>query len=343
MDSDQVQRGELDPVRVQLVADFLCGANGAYEQLVALHGDVYGDAAAINPSFVQDAPGNLQDLNVVILGVPQITGWNGYFSSSNLVSTTQDPTSNGALSVVLNGWYLGITTEEDPTTRITLAHELKHLINFYQRGVRRGEHHAIWLEETSAMLAEEIIGSDIFWNTRTEGRIGGYDFSGGGTGYIGWTHPDGNSYNLGGTFGSFLHRRYGLEFDTYLMDTCSDDGAPTSSYQCVNDFIIDKGGVNFADEFARVGATALGSMGLATPRGFGFRGALAGDYRLKPVSCAASEGSVPPPRSLGTTFGATTHTYDFDFMDAGQTSFVRSNVVVPAGTTLLVVVNEVPQ
>lgn len=337
-DVDQMQRGELDPVRVQMVADFLCGANGVYEKLVAMHGDVYGDAAAINTNFIQDAPGNLQDLNVVILGVPQSTPWNGYFSSSNLVTATEDPDSNHALGVVLNGWYLGITSEEDPTTRVTLAHEIKHLLNFYQRGVSRGEYHAIFLEETSAMLAEELAGAEFGHQSRTAARIGGYASSGGGTGYIEWTHPDGNSYNLGGSFGSFLHRRYGTELDTYLMNTCSDDGFPTSSYQCVNTFITSHGGVSFADEFARLGATALSGMAWTTPYGFGFRGALAGNDHLWPVSCAYSP--VRPPRSLEGVYRATTHTYDHDFMDAAQTTFVRNNVVVPAGTTLMVVVNE---
>jgi len=340
LDTDQVDRGELDPARVQSIADFLCGENGAYERLVALHGDVYGDAVDANSGFIQDSPGNLQDLNVVILGVPQITGWNGYFSSANLVNANLDPGSNHAVSVVLNGWYLGITSSDDPTTQNTLAHELKHLINFYQRGIARGTYHATWLEETSAMLAEEIIGAELSSQSRTEARIGGYAFSGGGTGYIDWTHPEGNSYNLGGSFGSFLHRRYGTALDTYLMDTCSDNGSPTASYQCVNTFIVDHGGVSFSDEFARVGASALGGMGYAPPQGFGFRGALAGDYRLAPISCAVNEASMTAPRPLQGVYRATTHSYDYDFMDAGQTSFVRDDVVVPAGTTLLVVVNE---
>lgn len=106
---------------------------------------------------------------------------------------------------------------------------------------------------------------------------------------------------------------------------------------------MSQGGEGFADEFARVGASALGRMSVETPYGFGFRSALAGDYRLRPVNCAALEPSMTAPRPLEGVYRATTHSYDYDFLDAGQTSFVRDGVVVPAGTTLLVVVNEAAQ
>jgi hypothetical protein len=111
----------------------------------------------------------------------------------------------------------------------------------------------------------------------------------------------------------------------------------------VNTFIMSHGGASFADEFARVGASALGRMSGATPRGFGFPGSLAGTYRLRPASRGAIEATITPPRSLAGVYQATTHTYDYDFMDAGQTRFVRNSVVIPAGTTLMVVVNDVAQ
>lgn len=342
MDADQIQRGEIDSARGQAMADFLCASNGAYEKLVALHGDVWGSGATPMTNLIQDAPGDLLNLEVAILGVPMGTGWAGYFSSGNLLSGTVDPDSNQALSVVMNGRYVANMTADDPFPRITLAHEIKHLINYYQRSIVRGRSHSAWLEETSAMLAEELLGTQ-FEQSRTEARIGGYAGSQGGISYVNWSHPEGNSYNQGGSLGSFLHRRYGTGLDVYLVDSCDDSVGPAWGYQCLEDYIVSRGGAGFADEFARMGASTLGRMGWNTPVGFGFPAKSVGGFDLKPVGNGAFEAAVSPARDLGGVFRATEQTYDYDFMDAGQTSFVRNGVVIPAGVTLMVVVNEAPQ
>jgi PKD repeat protein len=338
VDAGQLQRGEIAPARITGLTDVLCGPNGAYEQLVARHGDVWGPAPA---SLVQDTA-TLQDLHIVVAGAPQSANYNGYFSAANLNSTATDPGSNAAISVVLNGWVFANYPIDDPSTRNTLIHELKHLINYYQRAIVRGSYHAAWLEETSAMLAEDLVSPRVQRYSRTEARVSGYVYSGGGIGYLGWTHPEGNSYNQGGAFGTFLHRRYGASLDSELITMCNDTGLPDSSYQCVHDYIIRHGGLGFEDEFARMGASALGSFPRSSgPLGFGFPGMLVDGSPLEPVGSTVLPGSqLDTPRALNGVFGATMHTYSREFIAAGQTTYTRNNVVVPAGTTLLLVIAE---
>jgi PKD repeat protein len=341
VDADQTQRGEIEPARVTALAATLCGANGAYERLIAVVGDVWGVAGSTVANYIQDTP-ELQDLHVIIPGLSQNHQWNGYFSAGNLISTTQDPNSNAALAVVLNGWVFANYPAGDSATRNTLIHELKHLANFYQRSISLGRYHASFLEETSAMLAEDLVSPLTTPYTRTEARFSGYAGGGAGVGYINWTHPEGGSYNLGGSFAGFLHRQYGSTVDRELISHCIDDGTPQSSYDCLDHYINRQDGTGFEDAFARVGASTLGMMiGTQLPLGFGLPGKIVENVPLKPIGYLQLEGPFnPTPTDLGGNFGATTQTFVRDYIDAGQTTFRRDNVVVPAHTTLVIVVSE---
>ena len=338
VDAARMQRGEIDPARVANITTALCGPAGAYELMVAYHGgDFWGPAPA---QWIQDGA-TPQDLHIVIPDVPQGTSFGGYFASFNLNNPSVDPTSNAALAVVLNGWYFANAPVDDVTQRSTLVHELQHLMNFYRRNLLAGRAHAGWLEETSAMIAEDFIGARVSPQPRTEARVGGYMYSGGGIGYLGWTHPDGNSYNQGGSFGTFLLRRYGATLSRELMD-CDDHGDALESLSCVQDFIVAHGGAGFEDEFARMGASALAAVPTSgAPFGFGFPGVTVGGAAIKPLgSYISPDGLDDPPRDLNGTFGATTHTYSRTFIAPGQSTYSRQDVVVPAGTTLLLVIAE---
>lgn len=328
----------LDAEHVQLVADYLCGPLGVYERMVALHGDVYG--AAGDARYIQDTP-ELQELNIVIIKPGENAGWGGYFPTEDLLVASEFPDSNEAVAVVLSGGLL----DGGYTARQALVHELKHLVNGYRRGVARGVSHASWLEESSATLAADLINSELSPGNPMEQRMGQVLPYGGLVSLLDWGSGIASNakYGFGGSLGSFLHRRYGNAFDTYLLDTCEDHGQAYQSYGCVDDFIKAQGGAGFADEFARLGVSLYAFVGGPSPRGFGFRGALVGPARLSPVAMPPVAPFVPPAQmSAGEWFKATSHTYSFTFMGAGQTRFVREDVVVPQGTTLMVVVNEAP-
>ena len=338
IDDDQVKSGVLDPARAQGLADVLCGPNGAYQLLVSQFGDVWGPAPA---DFVQDTA-TLQDLNIVAPGVDRIHDFGGYFFSSDLLKTSANAESNAAVMVFLNGWVLANYPANDTSLRNTLIHELKHLLNFYQRGLRRNAYHAAWLEETSAMLAEDMLSPRFFDPPRVESRIGSVLGGGGGISLIRWSALAGYTYGLGGGLGTFLHRRYGTSLDLELMTLCTDGGSVESSYDCIQDYIVRHGGLGFEDEFARLGASLVGAIPPSSvPRGFGLPGLIIDGTWMRPMGNYYSE-RFPgePPQDLGGVFDATMHTFSRSFIAAGQTTYVRNGIVVPAGTTLLLVVAE---
>jgi hypothetical protein len=342
IDSAQLASGAVTLEQLGYLVTPFCGPGGAYARLTNVVGSPWGPGASAYANLIQDGPGALQDINIVVPGVPQSTSWGGYFSAGNFVPASIDPGSNGALAIFLNGWVLSVTKDPGGSfVASSLIHELKHLINFYQRDIVRRVSHATWLEETSAMLAEDFVTPAVLPYSRTNARHNGYADSGGGTGYLGWTDPGGNSYNLGATFGGFLHRRYGLNIDRRLMDTFADDGSPLSSYLCVDSIIARSGGNGFEDEFDRMGASVFGSMAVSgVPDGFGFPSVSVEGYSLDPLDSAMYRYSLvrTAARPLSQGFLATLHTYQIDTITPGQTTYGRNGVAIPAGTTLVLVI-----
>ncbi len=340
LDSAQVAAGQISAARIQSMVDGFCGASGAYATLTGIVGDIWGPDAA-GSGFIEDAPGALLDLHIVMPGVPSGTIWGGYFASANLSPKSSSPSSNEALAVFVNPTNL-VATPEDSGTGSTLVHELKHHINFYQRTIVRARSHAVWLEETSAMLAEDLLPLSLVNDSRTWARHQGYLGGGGGVGYVGWTHPEGGSYNFGGTFAGFLHRWYGVDIDRELISDCDDHGSLTESYQCMDALIVQQGGVSFADELERMGATVFGGMGRGgVPDGFGLPSIVREGFELISLeSSSARNPDLAEFAPLSTGVLATSHTYHLDVIGAGQTTYRRDGVEIPAGATLIVVVQQ---
>ena len=348
VDSAQLASGAISLQDAQDLATSFCGATGSYARLTSVVGAPYGTAANNYPTLLQDPPGALQDINIVIPNVPQTATWGGYFAAENLNLKSGDPNSNEALAIFVTGWGLANYKDQGRTQGSMLIHELKHLINFYERALVRGVYHSTFLEESSAMLAEDFVTPAVLGYSETWTRHDGYLSSGGNSGYIGWTDPQGGSYNLGATFGGYLHRRYGLTVDRSLMQVCADHGDPLESYQCVDQIIKDNGGKGFEDDFARMGASVFGlTPRNGVPGGFGFPGKLVEGYVLEPLESAAyvSGNAAPylpinPARPLSNGFLATSHTYQVDIIASGQTTYKRSAVEVPGGTTMIVVIRQ---
>jgi PKD repeat protein len=329
------------PANLATLTTAYCGSGDAYARLVSLLGDAWGAAAAASPTLIQDGPGALQDINVVILKTLSVSEASGYFSSMNNLTLAANPASNQALAVFLYGEQF-VLPQEAPTYASVLIHESTHLINFYQRAVARGTAHDVWLEETSAMMSEDIVtpaavpGFDETW-----ARHQGYISSGGNLGYIGWTAPSGGSYNQGGAFAAFLDRRYGLNIYKQLITDCVDGTGTHSSYQCMDHLILQNGGLGFADEFARMGASTFGGMpGGNLPLGFGLPGIVADGYFLGPYDSSVLRNPAlsTPPVPLANGYLATSQTYQIDSIAADKTQYQRNGVVVPANTTMILVI-----
>ena len=318
-----------------------CGSAGGLAQLNALLGDVWGAAASKYATVIQDATGSLQDINVVLLNVPAGSGWAGYFFGGNNLLKTSLSTSNEALAFFINADQVKSDLEFATST---LMHESTHMVNFYQRSIVRGVVHDTWLEETSAMMTEDIVTPAVVngYNKVLSYRLPIYLATGGNVSYINWTTQADSSphYAIGGGFGAFLNRRYGLSIYQQLVTVCSDGMAATpalTSYACLDGLIKANAGAGFSDEFARFGASIFGQLPAAgSPAGYGYPSRVAGPYALQARDLSTTVLSPAAPLTLG--YAATSHTYQRDTLGTGKTSYVRNGVVVPAGTSLTVII-----
>ncbi|NMM07233.1 hypothetical protein [Polaromonas sp.] len=336
-------------VALKAMQDSYCGPSGSGGGLAqltapALLNDVWGSAASRFIDVIQDTP-SLQDVNVVLLNVPPNIGWAGYFFAGNNLLKTSRASSNEALAFFVNADQLKIDLN---FTTSTLLHESTHMVNFYQRAVVRGVAHDTWLEETAAMMTEDIVAPAVIvggYNKIMSVRLPAYLKAGGNVSYLNWPTALLDSsphYGLGGGFGAFLNRRYGLVIYQQLITSCSDAPATASapartSYDCLDGLIKANGGAGFSDEFSRFGATVFGQLPAAgAPAGYGYPSVKAGGYTLQANDLSAS--GPRPPAALASGYTATSQTYQRDTIAAGKTSYVRNGVLVPARTTLTLVI-----
>ena len=312
-----------------------CGSDGGYGRLTALIGDAWGPTPGLETQLIQDSP-SLQDVNVVFLNAPSGTGWGGYFWGIN----NQQSNLNHALVFFVNGpnsignrnYYISV-----------LIHELTHMVNCYQRGVLDSVAHDTWLEESSAMMGEDIVGPAVSpsgYNPIRSTRTTSYFLSHGGVSLVNWSTLSSVSYGMGGSFGAFLSRRYGITLFEQIATCGETPDTFGTSYQCVDALIKGFGGDGYADEFARFGATLFGVLGdVAVPQGFGYPSVGSGAYTLQGFDLQ-NVLSFPPGTAtpLGALFPAAAHTYVVDTIDSGAASYGRSGVSVPPDSTLLIVI-----
>lgn len=345
VDATATQAGVVSASDISAMQTAVCGASGGFDRLNALLGDVWGAAAgAYATDLIQDGS-NLLDINIAIVNAPESTGWAGYFYGvNNFLKTASDSMANSNEALV---FFINASQVQDSRAYAisSLLHEATHMTNFYQRYVARNTSHDAWLEETSAMMTEDIVAPVVNagYNPIASIRVPSYMATGGGTSYINWPALSGANYAIGGAFGAYLNRRYGLAIYKQLITTCNDGGtgSTNSSYTCLDALIKANGGSGFAEDFAHFGAALFApvSLPLAIDR-YGLPSKTDGGYTLGAVDTTSFVAKLPAqPTPIGTTgFTATSHYYSVDSIAAGAVSYVRNNVIVPAGTTLLLVI-----
>lgn len=330
--------GYVTPGDLQAMQAAVCGASGGLARLVALLGDVWGPHGWSN--LIEDAP--LQDIHIALIDAPDSSGWGGYFSSVNKYRASARADSNEALVVFVRASQVRVDLN---FLTSTLIHEATHMVNNYQRMVRRGVLHEAWLEETSAMMSEDIVTPRVLaqadgrpYNKIVDLRLPGYLAAGGAVSFIDWQRLGVPHYDLGGAFGAWLNRRYGLALARALVTDCGTN-VEGSSYACVDALIRRFGGPGFDTEFARLGATVFATLGASgAPEGYRFAARREEDYALAAADLATQAWRRPvEPPLLSAGWGATTHTWREDTVAAGQTRWRRQGVRLPARTTLVVV------
>ena len=318
-----------------------CDATGGYAQVTGMRGDAWGPFVAPWPDvYIQDGPSALLDVHVVFLNVPPGTQWGGYFYSLNNILRSYGSRfarSNEALAFFIAA--PGVRSNRSYFAS-TLLHELTHMVNYYQRSLRKAAPFDTWIEELSAMMTEDVVSPAVTPDHVAKVptmRVGPYVGEGGGVSLVSWgAGIDTRLYEAVGSLGAFLDRRYGLAVYANLAD-CPTTGTGVA---CVDSVIRTAGGTGFEDDLARMGASVYGLLPVGgTPAGYGFPATVAGGFTLGAIDLSPWASSRPATAaSLSGAFPATAHTYALDTVPAGRTTYARAGVVVPAGVTLLVVI-----
>ncbi len=341
LDTSATTSTYVTPANMASFASRFCGPNGAFAQLSALIGDAWGPTVYSN--LIGDGP--LQDINIVILNVPPAsTTWAGYFdSTNNFLAASSSPSnyvadSNEAIAFNINASQVQVQGGVDFISS-TLVHEATHMINFYQRAVLKGTDHDTWLEETSAMISEDTLSNAVFAGSynKISDRTRAYLATGGGVDYANWLSvPDPRYYNIGGAFGAYLNRKYGLAIMKGLVNNCNDGGTTmtTNSYACLDSLIKSLGGAGFAEDYSRFGASVFARIPpTGQPVNYGYPAKTDGASVYSAFN--PSLWAVPP-----TTSGVLRATQQQHFITDTTVSspYTRNNVVIPANTTLTVVI-----
>ena len=315
--------------RVASFKSTVCGVDGGFDRLNKLLGDFWGSSNY--SSLISDS--SLQDINIVTINPGASAGWAGYFWGGNNYKRSSYATSNEALVFFINSLQVANSINYALST---LIHEATHMINFYQRAVVRGVYHDTWLEETSAMMSEDIIVPTVVngYSNILTSRISGYLNSGAVISYDDWSFSW-NSYSLGGAFGAYLNRHYGLGIFKQLITNCG-----SSSYTCLDALIKNNGGTGFQQAYGRFGATIFGTLPATNiPSGFGYPAKSSDGYALQPFDLSSS--TLPYASSsyiYQGVFPSTSHSFTMDTVASGKANYVRSGVIVPPHTNLVVLV-----
>ena len=334
-----------------------CGTNnndGQYAKIANLLGDAWGAVPAnYAASSISDASAK-QDINIVIVAPSTTATWGGYFYSlNNVLKTTSSSYANSNEALV---FFVNSRQSQNYIVSV-LIHELTHMINYYQRAVLHSDTHESWLEETSAMMTQDIFDPGLIISAGCLPivcEVRDFAISGAGISYFNWptTTISVAHYNLGGSFAAFLNRRYGPVIYMQLMTDCYTPTTNTTSFACLDFLIKQNGGSGFADEFAKMGASVFGRMGgTGEPSQYGFpaksgtvtaTGNLVGSYAYALPAFNnwwTTPSTITIPTASGLiTYPYTTQTYKIDTVAAGKTSYVRTGVTVPAKTSIITVI-----
>lgn len=260
--------------------------DAAYELVTGLVGPVWG-AHGLGSLIAPDQP-----LDIVLLnfdGNAQPWGLLGYFWARNNFTTSANARSNAAVAVFLDTetLYLG-GSQAFNSTLSTLAHELTHAANFYRRGVQMytptGSSGTFdtWLEEMSAMMAEDLLaarltpGFNAIRDIRVRDWLATQAYNCDFTRYS--ASGSCNSYSVGGSLGAYLLRQYGLGFFRSLLSSRGD-----GDDVALLDAQLRAQGAELASA-VRLWQTAVADLPLDSPAGFGMPARDEGDYLLPPIA-----------------------------------------------------------
>ncbi|MDR1007338.1 MAG: hypothetical protein LBL65_02080 [Campylobacteraceae bacterium] len=242
VEDSEYANGGMDTARINYIASYI---NDIYTNVVSVAGEPWGAH-----KYLTLISSN-QPLDIVFYNTGGSVG--GYFTSANNYVSK----SNEALVIFIH------TRMDNGYTLATIAHELTHAINFYQRYVLMGSgsdnKYKSFLEEMTAVMMEDVISSNISYNA-VKNRYGNWLSTP--LYHCSFGSEECSVYDMGGSFGSFLMRQYGIDFYKTLLRT---SGSSTDALDKAIK-VYDDGGLVKA--LRNWGASI--AMFSTAPKGFGY-------------------------------------------------------------------------
>lgn len=296
-------------------------------------------------SYPSDLIGASQDIHIIVSNLTRdqrAGGLLGYFDPANNFLATRLANSNEALLFFVDSESLAANPLWQNVIVSTLAHELVHMINFYQRTVLKSTGSSVvqydtWLEEMTAMMAQDIVDTRLgSYHTLRDTWFPGWVASGAYNCNLTTYKEDEPcfSYDVGGSFSGYLLRQYGTGLFRSLAQS-GEINSVTALDQAIRKYAADDG---FAESLRRWGSAIALLDGSASPSRFGYpqRTETVGGvlYTLPAINGVdyASLRSVPAlPSSLQP------YAHAAQIMSITDTIFTRK-VTIPAGTAFTLVI-----
>ncbi|MDR0408189.1 MAG: hypothetical protein LBH45_04690 [Campylobacteraceae bacterium] len=233
------------------VGDISSSMATIYTSVVGVAGEPWGAHKYIN-LIASDQP-----LDIVFI---RLDGAGGYFHGRNNYIKLANSKSNEAVAIFVD------TRMGTSYTKSTIAHELTHAINFYQRYVLMGSGngYSTFLNEMTAVMMEDVISGKISYNSASSRYRSWLSMPLYHRDFADWKYLDNTNYATAASFGSFLLRQYGINFYKTLLRT---SGSSTDALdRAIKTY--DDGGL--AKVLRNWGASIAMFPAAGTPKGFGY-------------------------------------------------------------------------
>jgi hypothetical protein len=317
--------------------------NGAFSRLItAMNGDVWN-------TFYGTIPDNpKQDVNIVLISKPANDPATS-FILYDIETKIAAPSSNEALALFVD---ISKFKSDSLATASSLINETAKMMARTQRRLWFwGYMHNNALEALAAFLSEDLVSPMVLSNAdgtpytpllRT--ALPAYLASG-----AGLTLNDGTAFSnyyfrpkndasagLTAAWAAYLNRRFGSAILKGLQ--VSGQIGSDSAYSLLDSVIKSNGGLGYDQEFSRFGASVFGLMPSgASPSGFGFPARNDGVFQLPGIDLGGYA-LAQPVFTAGAGLGSTANIYRAETIVAGNTSLRRKQVLIPAYSTLHIVV-----
>lgn len=309
--------------------------NNVYALVSHLIGKPWGEHGYVN--LIDGS----QDINIVFYN-SNSGGWAGYYAASDQYLRGWYPRSNEWLAFYMaseglyeNNYHLDGAMKWATST---LAHELTHMVHFYQRYVALGKGFDVWLNELAAMGMEDLIDTRVFNESYSTTQIMHYpNWISAGTyncridQWLGLSAVAGcNSYAVAGSFGAFMLRQHGVNFYKGLFASTQ-----SKSWFMVDEAIRRAGGSGYQDALRRWGASIAMLPLDHSPLGHGYSQRLDGGFELMGFDGASYRAVRRLPTSLPAMLAPLAH---FPVERRNVSGIYQETVSVPPACSVTVII-----